>query len=195
MKQLTKRQQELLLFIEDYLKLHGFPPSIREMADHMGIRSTNGVNDHLKALERKGFISRLQGFKSRAITLANREASSSVVDQSIIKIPVVGRVAAGVPVLSEENIESFISLDRSLLPDPKSFALRVHGDSMIGKGIFDGDIVFVRPQQSADSGQIVVALIDDQATVKTFRFSRGVIRFEPENPAMDSIVVRFTSSE
>ena len=193
MKGLTDRQQQLLDFIEDHVRIHGFPPSIREMADHMGIRSTNGVNDHLKALEKKGYIQRGSGLKSRAISLMSRSRRSSArrPEEPVVAVPILGRVAAGVPVLSDENYEGSISLGRSLLPGGRNlFALRVRGDSMIDKGIFDGDMVLVSSQQSADSGQIVVALVDGEATVKTLRRLKNHIRLEPANQKYQPIVIR-----
>jgi repressor LexA len=192
MKELTGRQQQLLEFIEEHLRIHGFPPSIREMADHMGIRSTNGVNDHLKALRNEGYIARGEGLKSRAISLLARakRASTRKPDEPVVAVPVLGRVAAGAPVLSDENFEGTISMGRSLLPSSrKLFALRVRGDSMIGKGIFDGDLVLVKSQANADSGQIVVAMVDGEATVKIFRRLESHIRLEPANEAMQPIVI------
>lgn len=193
MKELTDRQRQLLEFIEDHIRIHGFPPSIREMADHMGIRSTNGVNDHLKALMKKGYIAKGQGLKSRAISLLThpKRASARKPEEPVVAVPILGRVAAGVPVLSDENFEGAISLGRSLLPSNHNlFALRVHGDSMIGKGIFEGDLVLVKSQRVADSGQIVVALVDGEATVKTFRRLKNTIRLEPANENMEPIVIR-----
>lgn len=193
MKPLTERQEQLLSYIADHVETHGFPPSIREMADHMGIRSTNGVNDHLKALERKGYIAREKGLKSRAISLLTGRSHKHSVSagEPLLSVPILGRVAAGTPVLSEENIEGTLHLGRSMLPGAnKMFALRVRGESMIGKGIFDGDIVFVKPQQTADNGQTVVALVDGEATVKTFRRTRSAIQLEPANPDMQPIVIR-----
>jgi repressor LexA len=193
MKGLTDRQQQLLHFIEDHLRIHGFPPSIREMADHMGIRSTNGVNDHLKALERKGYIQRGAGLKSRAISLLSRSkrAPSRRAEEPVVAVPILGRVAAGVPVLSDENFEGSVSLGRSLLPsNRKLFSLRVRGDSMIDEGIFDGDLVLVSSQSTADSGQIVVALVDGEATVKILRRHKNHIRLEPANEKFEPIVIR-----
>lgn len=193
MKELTGRQRQLLEFIEEHIHIHGFPPSIREMADHMGIRSTNGVNDHLKALRKKGYIQKGAGLKSRAISLVGRAKRTfgRKPDDPVVTVPVLGRVAAGTPVLSDENFEGTISMGRSLLPAGRNlFALRVRGDSMIGLGIFDGDVVVVKSQQDADSGQIVVALVDGEATVKTFRRLRNKIRLEPSNPGMEPIVIR-----
>jgi repressor LexA len=192
MRELTGRQRQLMNFIEDYLNTHGFPPSIREMADHMGIRSTNGVNDHLKALEKKGYITREKSLKSRAITVSSPklEKFDSENEEAMVAVPVLGRVAAGVPVLSEENYEGIIHLGQSLLPSSgKVFALKVRGESMIGKGILEGDTVLVRSQQSANSGDLVVAMVDGEATVKTFRRNKESIRFEPANPDFEPIVL------
>ena len=153
MKELTDRQRQLLSFIEDYLHGHGFPPSIREMADHMGIRSTNGVNDHLKALERKGYIAREKSLKSRAISVivSSFPGNRSADDEPLVPVPILGQIAAGVPVLSDENFEGSIPLGQSLLPsDRKVFALKVRGDSMIEKGILNGDTDIDHSQQNAD---------------------------------------------
>jgi repressor LexA len=195
MRELTDRQRQLLLFIENHLQIKGYPPSIREMADHMGIRSTNGVNDHLKALERKGYISRMSNLKSRAISLVASAASNGSSDtepqEPIVAVPIVGRVAAGVPVLAEENVEDTLHVGQSLIQtNKKVFALKVRGDSMIEKGILDGDIVFVKHQQTADNGEIVVAMLDGEATVKTFRQLKNSIRLEPANSSMKPIIVR-----
>ncbi|HUU00851.1 MAG TPA: transcriptional repressor LexA [Myxococcota bacterium] len=193
MRELTARQQQLLSFIEEYAIEHGFPPAIREMADHMGISSTNGVNDHLKALERKGYLSREKGLKSRAIRLAapSRAHPAERDDGAAVLVPLLGRVAAGLPVMSEENLDRELLLDRSLLPaSGKVFALCVRGDSMTGRGILDGDLVLVRSQQSAVSGDIVVAMLDGEVTVKTYRRSRESVVLEPANPAFEPIVIR-----
>lgn len=183
---LTERQRQLLAFIEDYVAQNGFPPSIREMAAHMGIRSTNGVNDHLKALERKGCLSRRGGLKSRAITVTDGNGTAR---QSAPSIPIVGRVAAGKPILAEESIEGSLRVDRALVGEGEVFALRVRGDSMIEKGILDGDLVFVRRQPTANAGQLVVALIEDEATVKTYRPARDHIALEPANRAFEPIII------
>ncbi len=189
MRELTDRQRALLEFIERHVQEHGYPPSIREMADHMGIRSTNGVNDHLKALERKGLIARDAGPKSRAITVTRPRREGRRAE--FPGIPVLGRVAAGLPLLAEENLEGHLRLERDLRArEDGLFALRVRGDSMVGLGILDGDHVIVRPQETARPGQIVVALIDGEATVKTFRPGRAGLTLEPANPAYPPIVVR-----
>jgi len=190
--ELTARQKELLDFIEDHVRVQGFPPSVREMAQHMGIRSTNGVHDHIKALERKGYLLRQNTMKSRAISIARKREAAVMVDaDGVTAVPIVGRVAAGTPITAEENREGTVLLSPELLPrDQSIFALRVQGDSMIERGIFDCDLVFVRPQHTAESGQMVVALIEGEATVKTFRKAKGCVRFEPANPAWEPIVVQ-----
>ncbi len=201
MKTLTKRQGQLLAFIEDHIVTNGYPPSIREMGEHMGIRSTNGVNDHLKALERDGYIIRRARMKSRAIVLTDRASHRRTArrpgahDEGTVSVPILGRVAAGQPILAEENLEGQLQVDRTMLGGSQNvFALRVQGDSMIEKGILAGDIVFVRKQNNADSGQVVVAMIEGEATVKTFRPQKDRIVFEPANQDMDPIVVRHSDS-
>ena len=197
MKGLTKRQMQLLQFIADHLEENGYPPSIREMAEHMGIRSTNGVNDHLKALERKGYLTRKAGLKSRAIALTHggaakgsRSKASAMSDSNVIQIPLVGKVAAGQPILADQQVEDYLHLDRSMLnTSGEVFALKVQGESMIEKGIMPDDILFVRRQNSADSGQVVVAMLDGEATVKTYRPSKGRIALEPANSSMKPIVI------
>ena len=199
MKALTKRQQQLLNFIEQHTAENGYPPSIREMAEHMGIRSTNGVNDHLKALERKGYLARKAGLKSRAIALTNKRArparrgraAQPRVPDTVVSIPLVGRVAAGTPILAEEHLEGQVHLDRDLVGSgAELFALRVQGDSMRDAGILSGDTVFVRRQPVARTGQVVVAMIEGEATVKTFRPGRDRVTFEPANPDHEPIVIR-----
>jgi len=193
MKALTGRQQELLDFIQQHVAENGYPPSIREMAEHMGIRSTNGVNDHLKALERKGYLSRKAGLKSRAIAVtagATRPRRARPAT-NVVSIPLVGRVAAGTPILAEEQLEGHLQLDRDLVGGgAELFALHVEGDSMRDLGILSGDTVFVRRQATARAGQVVVAMIEGEATVKTFRPGRDRLVFEPANPEHEPIVVR-----
>lgn len=180
---ITRRQQQILDFITECINLRGYPPSMREIGDHFGIRSTNGVNDHLKALQRKGFLVR-DFMKSRAI----RPVSGS---GQYLEVPIVGRVAAGQPVLAVENIEDTVKVDRFFIgPSREVFALRVTGESMIEDGIFDGDFIFVRKQISADSGDIVVAIIEGEATVKRYYPEGDRIRFQPANESMDPIYVR-----
>jgi repressor LexA len=203
MQGLTQRQREILDFISRRIHEQGYPPTIREIGEEMGIRSTNGVNDHLKALERKGFLKR-EGLKSRALRpvgagFEERNGHGNVISAMIphsgdtISVPVVGRVAAGSPILADENVEATVQVDSFFLgtrPADKVFALRVSGDSMMDAGILDGDYIFVRKVIEARAGQIVVAMIDGEATVKRFEPDGDVIRFVPENASMKPIVVR-----
>ena len=200
---LTDRQEKILAFIKKSIQDQGYPPTIREIGEHFGIRSTNGVNDHLKALERKGYLLRGE-LKSRALSvieggrsqagrfprLARRELSA-VGDGDVVEVPVVGKVAAGEPILAQENITDHVRIDSVLLGDGgrKVFALRVSGDSMIGDGIFDGDYIFVRKQLHAGAGEIVVAMIEDEATVKRFYPEGDRVRFQPSNPRLKPIYV------
>jgi repressor LexA len=200
---LTDRQEKILAFIKKSIHDQGYPPTIREIGEHFGIRSTNGVNDHLKALERKGYLLRGE-LKSRALSvieggrsqtarfprLARRELSA-VGDGDLAEIPVVGKVAAGEPILAQENITDHVRIDTVLLGEGgrKVFALRVSGDSMIGDGIFDGDYIFVRKQLHAEPGEIVVAMIEDEATVKRFYPEADRVRFQPSNPRLKPIYV------
>jgi repressor LexA len=181
---ITKRQQQVLDFITECINSRGYPPSMREIGEHMGIKSTNGVNDHLKALEKKGFLVR-DFMKSRAL----RPVSGT---GQFVEVPIVGQVAAGMPLLAVENVEDTVKMDRFFLGPNRErevFALRVTGESMIDDGIFDGDYIFVRKQLSADQGDIVVAIIDGEATVKRYYPEGDRIRFQPANEAMDPIYV------
>lgn len=159
----------------------------------MGIRSTNGVNDHLRALERKGYLRR-EDMKSRALRLVEDEApKTSPSDEDLVEIQIVGRVAAGLPLLAEENVIDTVHVDRMLVKGGRDvFGLRVAGDSMIEAGILSGDYIFVRKQSHADRGEIVVALIGDEATVKYYFPERDYVRFQPANAQMAPILVRAT---
>jgi repressor LexA len=187
MQGLTKRQQMVLDYINQSISDRGYPPTLREIGSHMGIRSTNGVNDHLRALERKGYLKR-EDMKSRALRPVN---SPSANRDDVVKIPIVGRVAAGQPVLAEQNVEDTVSVDRFIVGNhDEIFGLRVRGDSMIDADVHDGDLLFVRKQMHADKGEMVVALIGDEATVKFFHPERDAIRLVPANPDYAPIVVR-----
>jgi repressor LexA len=199
MEELTDRQKEILHFIVKETENRGFPPTIREIGEQMSIRSTNGVNDHLNALERKGYLQR-GAQQSRSLVVTKRArlvlGLGARKDPTILEIPLLGRVAAGAPLLATENVEDSVRIDSFLLGGSggrEVFALRVKGDSMIGDGIFDGDFLFVRKAASAQPGAIVVALIEDEATVKRYYPEQGRIRFQPSNPAMEPIYV--TQSE
>lgn len=202
MDELTERQLAILGFIARHIAQKRFPPTIREIGEGMGIRSTNGVNDHLKALERKGFLERGE-MKSRALVPTERAwralgaeppASAAAANDDLVEVPLVGRVAAGAPILAEENLEATLRVDPSLLGTAGSrsgvFALRVRGDSMIGDGILDGDLLFVRRQATASPGQIVVVMIEGEATVKRYYPEGDRIRLQPSNPRLEPIYLR-----
>ena len=196
MQGLTKRQEQTLDFIRSSIESRGYPPTLREIGEHMGIRSTNGVNDHLRALERKGYLRR-EDMKSRALKLvqdaAPAQPRSANSDEDVVDIQVVGRVAAGLPLLAEENVIDTVRVDRMLVRGGREvFGLRVTGDSMIEAGIFAGDYIFVRKQSTADRGDVVVALIGDEATVKHYYPERDYVRFQPANSKMAPILVRAT---
>lgn len=191
---LTDRQAQALKYITDCLSDRGYPPTLREIGEHMGIKSTNGVNDHLKALERKGYLVR-EELKSRALRPIDpiespSEAANSRPDE--IAVPIVGRVAAGAPILAEENVTDRVVVDRHFLGAVKQqdvFGLVVKGDSMMEDGIFDGDYIFVRKQSTAANGEIVVAMIDGEATCKRFFHEGSRIRLQPAHPTMEPIFV------
>jgi repressor LexA len=179
---LTSRQEEVLAFISRCIEERGYPPTLREIGEHMGISSTNGVNDHLKALERKGFLAR-DDMKSRAL----RPVGGS---GQVVEVPLLGRVPAGQPALAVEQCEDSVKIDRFFVgPARDVFALRVQGESMIEDGIYDGDFIFVRKQLTAEAGQVVVAMIGDEATVKRYYPEGDRIRFQPANSAMEPIYV------
>jgi repressor LexA len=190
---LTDRQQEILNFIAASITERGYPPTLREIGLHFGIRSTNGVNDHLRALEKKGHLQR-EDLKSRAlrpVALPGAAQARPEPHPDIIEIPVIGRVAAGVPLLAVENVQDTVQVDRFFIGQTREvFALRVKGESMIEDGIFDGDYIFVRKQLQAASGEIVVAMIEDEATVKRFYPEGDRVRFQPSNPRLKPIYVR-----
>jgi repressor LexA len=194
MQGLTKRQEQTLDFIRRSIEDRGYPPTLREIGEHMGIRSTNGVNDHLRALERKGYLTR-EDMKSRALKLVEDQmaapANKLVTDDDLIEVRVLGRVAAGLPLYAEENVIDTVRVDRMLVRGGREiFGLRVSGDSMIDAGILSGDYIFVKKQATADRGDIVVALIGDEATVKYFYPERDYVRFQPANGQMAPILVR-----
>jgi repressor LexA len=189
---LTDRQREILEFITQSIRERGYPPTLREIGLQFGIRSTNGVNDHLRALEKKGHLQR-EDLKSRALRPVGPRGPvrSATRDEDMAEIPIIGRVAAGAPLLAVENVEDTVKVDRFFIGQTKEvFALRVKGDSMIEDGIFDGDYIFVRKQLQANRGDIVVAMINDEATVKRYYPEGDTIRFQPANAAMQPILVR-----
>jgi repressor LexA len=187
---MTERQQEVLHFIRMHVSQRGYPPSIREIGLQFNIKSTNGVRGILQALERKGEIKR-SPLLSRGIELMHQPARAAGIHAlpGMTRIPIVGRVAAGAPILAEQNLEGTIAVDRDLLSGDNTFALRVKGDSMVGAGIFDGDLVFARPQGDFRRGDIVVAVIGEEATVKYYYPDNGHIRLEPANRFFGPLVV------
>jgi repressor LexA len=191
MQGLTKRQEQTLEFIRESIKDRGYPPTLREIGEHMGIRSTNGVNDHLRALERKGYLRR-EDMKSRALRLVGDEPEQQEnAGGDVVAVQVLGRVAAGLPIMAEENVIDTVHVDRMMVKGGRDvFGLKVQGDSMIEAGILNGDYIFVRKQSTAERGDIVVALIGDEATVKYYHPEKDYVRFQPANEAMAPILVR-----
>lgn len=202
MQGLTERQHQVLHYIRQSITERGYPPTLREIGAHMGIRSTNGVNDHLRALERKGYLTR-EDMKSRALRPKDMtdgpedlDATSTALpsaEPEMIEVQVVGRIAAGLPLLAEEHLIDTVRIDRLMVRGGREvFGLKVTGDSMIEAGILAGDYIFVRRQPTAQRGEIVVALIGDEATVKYYFPEKDYIRFQPANAKMAPILVRAT---
>lgn len=183
---ISKKQQEILDYLKDEILAKGYPPTVREICEKVGLKSTSSVHSHLSTLERNGYIRR-DPTKPRAIEIC--DDSFQMVRTEMASLPVVGNVAAGQPILAQENIESYFPIPAEIVPAGESFALRVRGDSMIGVGIFNGDLLFVNSCTTASNGDIVVALIEDGATVKTFYKEDGHIRLQPENDTMEPIIV------
>ncbi|MBQ4219911.1 MAG: transcriptional repressor LexA [Butyrivibrio sp.] len=184
---LTPIQQKILDYIKEETLTKGFPPSVRDICAAVNLKSTSSVFTHLGNLEKKGYIKR-DPTKPRAITIC--DDSFNMIRTEIVSIPVVGQVAAGAPILAEENIDSYIPIPASMCPKGSdAFILNVKGDSMINAGIYNGDQIFVEVCNTAKNGDQIVALIDDSATVKTFYKENGHIRLQPENDSMDPIIV------
>ncbi|MBA2240634.1 MAG: transcriptional repressor LexA [Solirubrobacterales bacterium] len=183
---LTKRQREIFDFIGSYASRHGYPPTVREIGKAVGLHSSSTVHAHLANLERIGALRR-DPTKPRAIELLLGKAKQAIRAGGL---PLVGRVAAGAPILAEENIEDYLEIPDVIGGEDGDYILRVTGDSMRDAGILDGDFVVVRPADSAADGEIVVALIDDEATVKRFFREADEIRLQPENPEFEPIMVR-----
>jgi repressor LexA len=183
---LTIKQKKVLHFLKSCLQVKGFPPTLREIASHFGLRGPKAPQKTLQILEKKGYIRRVPG-GSRAIEML---LPPLVHKSQILSLPIVGRVRAGEPILAIENIEGYINLDPSLISSDDVFLLRVQGDSMVDAHIQNGDFALVKPQPNAENGEIVVALVDDEATIKRIFKKRDLIRLEPANPHMEPIVVR-----
>ena len=176
---LTPRQRQVLEFLKEYISERGYPPTLREVARNLEIKWTKGIEKHLQALEKKGYIKRSSGARSIEILGFSRGRS----------IPVVGTIAGGRPILAEENIERTLTLDEDLVPGEDAYFLKVEGESMNQAGILDGDYVLVRPQLLAEKGEIVAALIGDEATVKYFFPEKNRVMLKPANPDFESLVL------
>jgi repressor LexA len=188
-RELTAIQKKVLDFLMSHAKEKGFPPTLREIGSHLGLRGPKAPQKTLAILERKGFIRRAPGI-SRGIEILGSPSMAYIKAERILSVPVVGRVQAGEPILAVENIEGYITLDRSLASSGDVFLLRVQGDSMIDAYIQDGDFALVKPQPNAENGEIVVALIEDEATIKRIFKKKDLIRLEPANQKMEPIVVK-----
>jgi len=186
MQELTPRQQQVLDFISSYLDENGSPPTLREISEHIGTKGTATAIVHLEALERKGHIQRRSG--SRGISIPSRMTNSA-------SVPLLGTVRAGLPELATEDIEGYVAIDPSWVRGAGCYLLRVKGDSMVDAHICNGDLALIRPQPSAENGQIVVALIDGDATLKRFYRESGHIRLQPENSTMEPIIIKEGEAE
>lgn len=183
---ISAKQQEILDYIKEEILKKGYPPTVREICETVNLKSTSSVHSHLETLEKNGYIRR-DPTKPRAIEIC--DDSFQVVRTEMVSLPVIGNVAAGQPIFAEENIQEYFPVPAEVVPPGDSFILNVRGESMINVGIFDGDRVFVNACDTASNGEIIVALIDDSATVKTFYKENGHIRLQPENDAMEPIIV------
>ncbi len=183
---ISAKQREILEYIKSQILERGFPPAVREICEAVNLKSTSSVHSHLETLEKNGYIRR-DPTKPRAIEIC--DDSFQMIRTEMINIPVVGQVAAGTPILAEENIDNYIPIPVSMCPKGDSFIVNVKGNSMINAGIFNGDMLFVHACNTAENGEKVVALIDDSATVKTYYKEKGHIRLQPENDEMDPIIV------
>lgn len=180
-------QDRILAYIQSVIKARGYAPSVREIGEAVGLKSTSTVHGHLTRLEKKGLLHR-DAMKPRAMGLRNEVAQEDITSE-VCNVPVIGRVAAGSPILAEENTEAVLPLPAELVGDGELFILRVRGESMINAGILNDDYIVVRKQPEARNGEIVVALVDDEATVKRFYKENGHFRLQPENDNMEPIIV------
>ncbi len=183
---ISAKQQQILDYIKDEILKKGYPPTVREIGETVNLKSTSSVHSHLETLEKNGYIKR-DPTKPRAIEIC--DDSFQIVRTEMVSLPVIGNVAAGQPILAEENIEDYFPVPADMVPKGESFILKVRGDSMINAGIFSGDRIFVNSCSTANNGDMVVAMIEDGATVKTFYKENGHIRLQPENDNMDPIIV------
>ncbi|WP_456275402.1 transcriptional repressor LexA [Bacillus sp. AK128] len=191
MKKLSKRQQDILEFIKKEVHLKGYPPSVREIGEAVGLASSSTVHGHLARLESKGLIRR-DPTKPRAIEILDQDVVQPVYAGSVINVPILGKVTAGQPITAIENVDDYFPIpDRFVTPDENVFMLEIMGDSMIEAGIFDGDLVLVRQQTTANNGDIVVAMTEeDEATVKRFFKEKDYFRLQPENSMLEPIILK-----
>ena len=183
---ITKKEEEILEYIKDQIMNRGFPPAVREICEAVNLRSTSSVHAHLESLEKNGYIRR-DPTKPRAIEII--DDTFNLTRREMVNVPMVGQVAAGEPILAEQNITNYFPIPMEFMPNNDTFMLTVRGESMVNVGIYDGDYVLVEKRQTASNGEIVVALVDDSATVKTFYKEEGYYRLQPENDNMDPIIV------
>lgn len=186
---LSQKQLEILQFIKNEIQLKGYPPAVREICKAVNLKSTSTVHGHLSRLEKKGYIRR-DPTKPRAIEILDKDNLDFLPKKEIIEVPIVGKVTAGQPILAVENIEDTFPLPIDFTENSTVFMLKVKGESMINAGIFDGDYVLVKQQNIAYNGDIVVALIEDEATIKRFYKEKDFIRLQPENEFMEPIYVK-----
>lgn len=183
---ITAKQQEILEYIKETILKKGYPPAVREICEAVRLKSTSSVHSHLEQLEKNGYIRR-DPTKPRTIEII--DDCFNLTRREVVNVPLIGTVAAGAPILAQENIENYFPIPVEMLPNKETFMLNVKGDSMIDAGIFNGDKVIVEQTSTARNGEIVVALVDDSATVKTFYKENGHFRLQPENPALEPIIV------
>ena len=184
---ISKKQQEILEYIKSEILRIGYPPAVREICEAVGLRSTSSVHSHLETLEKNGYIRR-DPTKPRAIEII--DDTFNLTRRETVNVPMVGQVAAGEPILAEQNITNYFPIPMEFMPNNDTFMLTVKGESMVNVGIYDGDYVLVESRPTASNGEIVVALVEDSATVKTFYKEDGYYRLQPENDYMDPIIVR-----
>ena len=183
---ISTKQREILEYIKQEILNKGYPPAVREICEAVDLKSTSSVHSHLETLEKNGYIRR-DATKPRAIEII--DDNFNLVRREVVNVPLVGTVAAGQPILAVENVDGYFPIPAEFMPNEQSFILKVKGDSMINAGIFDGEQVLVKQQPTADNGDIVVALVEDSATVKTFYKEKGYYRLQPENDTMDPIII------
>ena len=183
---ISAKQQEILEYIKSQILERGFPPAVRDICEAIHLKSTSSVHSHLETLEKNGYIRR-DPTKPRAIEIL--DDSFNFTRREMVNVPIVGRVAAGEPLLAEQNIEEYFPIPMDFMPNKQTFMLKVKGESMINAGILDGDYVLVEERKTAHNGEMIVALVDDGATVKRFYKEEGIIRLQPENDTMEPIIV------